>query len=1047
MTVDDLYPLTPLQEGLLFHALDKPDSGAYLSQTSVRLRARDPALVGLAWQGLVDRHPVLRTAFLWEGLDAPVQAVYRRATLPLLQRDLRGLSGADRDRCVADYLAADRRMPFPPHRAPLGRLAVFRLADDACQVIWTHHALILDGWSTGMLLDELVSDAPAQSAGGRAAFRDYVDWLGRQPRPERDAHWRALLGDVTGPTPPPFADAAPGAPAGSGAQCELRLSREETELIDGATKCWRIPLVVFAEAAWGLTLGRLARTDDVVFGLVVSGRSAPVPGIETMVGLLTNTVPVRVRLVPGEPVGAWLRGLLAQHVTTLAHEHSPLTEVARQSAVPPGLPLFVTVLAVQNLPGAAYAPDDAPAETFESTHYPIMMMLVPGPRLTLRLLHDPAALDPRQAEVVAASMRAVLTGLAQDASRRVAALPAYAAADLPPAAWSHGPRRADPGQTVPELIAARAAARPAATAIAEPGRAVSYGELISRAGALTRMLTARGVGREDRVGILLGRSADAVLASIAVLSAGAAYVPVDPAYPPSRIEFMIKDSRCELVLTRRELANRLPSGAAVACLDDIPVGGGPAPPPPAAHPDNLAYVIYTSGSTGSPKGVMVSHRAVLNTLRSLAAELGLRPSDVIAHKVPPGFTDAVFEVLWPLTGGAALTIADDATVRDPAAFLAFLREREVTCTQVVPRQIESLLTVADDLAADQADPLPMLKWLVIGAEALPPAFGTAWDRRFEHGRLANIYGMTESAIFATSRLLPRGTVASLGVVPMGRPIANTRVYVLDHEMALCPVGVTGEVFIAGPGLARGYLDQPALTAERFLPDPLAADGGRLYRTGDLARWRPDGELTFAGRADLQLKVRGTRVEPAEVEAALLQHPVVRDAVVAAFDGRLAAYLVPDGDKPATAELRGWVADRLPAPLVPALFTWLDAIPMTVHGKVDRAALPPPAAEEPATAGAEPSGATEQLVAAIIAKVLGRARVGAQDDFFDIGGDSLLAVRVVGQLRDVLPVPYTVGRFLARPTVAACAAALDEMLATDGELAQALAQLDAGDGHG
>ncbi|MET9919970.1 amino acid adenylation domain-containing protein [Streptomyces sp. NPDC006435] len=1048
--VDDLYPLTPLQQGILFHALHDGETAGYLSQVSVPVPAAEAADLVRSWRGLVARHPVLRTAFLWEGLDQPVQVVYRRVELPVTELDLRDC--ADPHERLAEFVAADRRRPFDVQRAPLTRLAVLRLSDDLCQVVWTHDGLLLDGWSSARIFRELTTGVPEA---GAPDFREFVAWLGRQDPARRRDHWKALLGDFDSPTPLPFegvnraARALDGSPGAGSARVEVLLPAEETGRITRGARELHVPFGVLAQAAWGLTSARFADSDDAVFGVVTSGRSAPLPGIERMVGLLTNTVAVRVRADGAATVRDWLADLLRQQAETLRHEHSPLAEVRQQSAVPAGLPLFRTVLITQNFPYDTDEPTDGQAgrpEAYEANHYPLTVVAIPGERLLLRLQYDPAELSASEVELLGQSLRTALLGIVADPGRSPATVPVLPPGTAVPPAWTTGPGRVYPGGTLSDVIADRIAAGPSAPAVIDVDGTLDYRELGLRAGGVATVLTGHGVRPEDRVALFLDRSTTSVVATVGTLASGAAYVPVDPAYPSERARYMIEDSRARLVLTRRDLADRLPAGldVPVLFLEDVPPRAEGLPRCPAG-PDQLAYLIYTSGSTGEPKGVMISHRAVLNTLFWLTEELTPRTgTDVVAHKVPPGFTDVVFEVLWPLTAGFALAVLDERTVADPEAFLAALREHRVTYTQVMPRQVEAMAALAEHSGED---PLPDLRWAVIGGEPLPPAFGRSWDRGFAAGRIANIYGMTESAVYATSQLLERGLMDRLDAVPMGRPLPNTRALVLNRELEPCPVGVRGELYLAGVGITHGYTDKPGLTADRLLPLPDGPPNARMYRTGDLAFWRPDGALEYAGRADFQLKVRGMRVEAGEVETVLRRHPAVRDAVVVTRGGRLAAYLV--GSREAAGDLRQHLAARLADHQVPALTTWLDELPTTVHGKVDRAALPEPdmVAADASVESVPPATAAEELVAGVVAGVLGLPDVGVLDDFFALGGDSLLAVQVVGRLRDVVPVPYTVAAFMAAPTVRACAAEIEELLSGDTALAALLDAAEQADGVG
>lgn len=1040
--VDDIYPLTPLQAGMLFHLLREPDSVAYLSQKSMCLNGIDVDLVRQAWQLLTQRHPVLRTGILWGGDNEPVQVVYRRGALPVKVIDLR--RSADPARDAAEFLATDRLRGFGVDDVPLARVALLQLSDERLQMVWTHHGFVLDGWSSGLIWNDLATVMGALMAGinpppqTTLPMRHYLTWLHGHLDSDAEPYWRSVVGDLDETTPLPLAGSATDGETGFAVH-EIRVDAATSARINAAGRALGVPFSAVAQAAWALTLSRYGRIDEVVFGLVGSGRSIELRGIERVVGALTNTVPVRIRVTPGETVGSWLRRISETHMVTMRHQHTPLSEVQRWSGLPNGAAMFDTVLLVQNLPerdGGASGAGVENIETYEAAPYPVEVFLVPGNGLTIRLCYNRAFLSEHSAIVLAESIRGALIGLAGPAEatlETIKVFPSEHAAD--------GPRR---DYSVPgTLVAAfdqQVAALPDATAVMDGPRRISYRELDARSECLADRLVASGVVPEQRVAVVLGRSIECVVAVLAVLKAGGCYVPVDPDLPASRIAYLLDDSACSVAVTRSDARSVLPQVPAermrVVCVDETEQAADQAlAVRRSARPDNLAYLVYTSGSTGLPKAVMVSHRAVLNTFRWLSEEFSPGPGDVVAHKVPVGFTDAVFEMLWPLCNGAALAVIDDTTAKDPSALSAELRVLGVTYSQLVPRQIQAFAT--DSGNGILTDPLPALKWVINGAEPLPASFAVAWDERFEHARIANIYGMTESAIFATSQTMPSGLAAELGTVPIGRPIANTTAHVLDPALHPCAVGVVGELYLGGVGIARGYLNRPALTAERFVPNPAGVPGARLYRTGDTARRLADGTFDYVGRTDFQIKVRGIRVEPAEVETALREHPAVQDCVAVASDDRLVAYVVmADGVDPAL--LRDWMAQHVPPALVPGTIVRLSRLPMTSRGKVDRRALPDAVRTDRPTAASARDPLEEALVG--VWQELLRTPVGIHDDFNDLGGDSLLAVRVVGQIRDLLPVNYTVTALFQHPTVAGSAAVISDLLATDDRIEGLLAEV-------
>ncbi len=1026
--VEDQYPLTPLQQGLFYHLLRNPGGDEYTAQLGLRFHDTDLDRLRADWETLFRRHPVLRTSFGWDGSGEPVQTVRRDTTPPIADVDLRCLPPAEREEQVADFLTQDRARGFEPGDAPPARLALIRLEDDVVHCVWTHHGLLLDGWSTGLLLGELDGLAAGAAPPSAASFRDFVALTRRSDRTRAAEHWSRVLDGFTTAVPVPFAEPREGT---GGGVAEVELTAAESARLRAASRELRVPFAVLAQGAWALALSRLSGLDDVVFGMVVSGRSADLPGIEGTIGLLTNTVPVRAGLPGRRTAGGWLRALAARHADTLEAEHSPLAEVRRHAGVPGGQPLFETVLVVQNFPstgGGSRRVDCVTAN--ETVHYPLVLFVVPGDRLLIRVAYRADRIGPEQASLVARAVRAAFVGL-MDLTRVLENIPVLGSLHESRAARALGPARPVRAETVGEAFAAVVRSVPDAPAVIAADRTVSYRELDRATEAVALRLARLGAGPERRIGVLLERSVESVTATVAVLRTGAAFVPLDPSHPPARIARLLVDGGCTAVVTRCGLPEAvvavIPSGLPVVRVDEadhpMPDSGVRLP---SATPGNLAYVVHTSGSTGQPKGVMVDHRAVLNTLWRLTEEFGLDVGDVVAHKVPVAFTDAVFEVLWPLVSGAAVTVLTDEEVRDPMVLCRVLNERGATYTLLVPRQIQAIAEEAR--RSGGADPLPRLAWAINSAEALPAGFVEEWDAVCRNARIANIYGMTESAIFATEHRWEGGESAPTGRSLIGRPLGNVVTHVANPVLESCPPAVPGELYIGGPGIARGYLGAPGLTAERFIPDPAGPPGSRLYRTGDRVCTLHDGALDYLGRIDDQMKVRGVRLEPGEVETCLRTHPAVRDAAVALHRGRLAAHLAPIGpDRPSPAELRAWAADRLPGQLVPTAWSWQDRLPLTPHGKLDRRALPAPAPPEPVSAAVAPCGPIEEEIAATWQAVLGSGPVGTREDFFELGGDSLLAISVVGRIRTAFPVEYTVGDLFAGPTVAQAAEVVADQL--------------------
>ncbi|MFJ9841393.1 non-ribosomal peptide synthase/polyketide synthase [Kitasatospora sp. NPDC101155] len=1033
--VTDIQPLTPTQTGMVVHGLDEAEHGLYVEQiTFVLDGARDPRLLAAAWQHVVDRTPVLRTAVALNGVPVPLQVVHREVTLPSTEHDWSGLTEAEREARLERLLAEQRSRPLALDRAPLLRLDLIRLGPDAVRVVWTFHHVLLDGWSVFHVLSDVLAAHAALTRGERPGlperrpFADYVAWLAARDTAAAAEHWRGVLADLVAPTALPY-DRRPaqGETARSGEWLSHRLSAAETERLQDFARHHRLTLNTLVQGAWALLLSRWSGQSRVCFGTTVSGRPAELTGSDGIIGLFITTLPARVAVDGAQPCAAWLRALQEDRAEDRRYDHLPLAEMHGLSQVAPGTPLFESLVVLENYPvgdatAGAHGLLIRGLDAREATNYPLTVVVSPGERLTVELGHDPRYLDRATAEQLAAQLLHTIVALAgADGSTRLDDLDVLAPGQRE--RLLRGPARpaldAPAPATLPALVEAAVDRWPAATALSAHGQELSFARLEAHANRLAHRLIARGAGPGEVVALLLPRSADTVLAQLAVAKTGAAFLPVDPNYPDERVELMLRDAAPALTLDAKEVAALLaapPDGAP----DHRPTDTDRTRP---LDLDDPAYVIYTSGSTGTPKGVVVTHRGLAAFAAAEAEHYRVAPGDRVLAFATPSFDASVLELCMALPHGARLVVPEPGPLLG-ARLAEVLRAKQITHTLLSPAALATL-------PSDTPGTLPALKTLVVGADACGAELVARWA---PHHRMVNSYGPTEATVVATwsAPLAPDGAAP-----PIGRPLPATGVYVLDPRLRPVADGVPGELWLSGPALARGYLGRPGLTAARFTADPFGPPGSRMYRTGDLVRRDRSGELHYLGRTDHQLKLRGHRIEAGEVEAVLTRHPGVLDAVVSVREDepglpRLVAHLLvaPDTQPPTAAELRALAARSLPGHMVPSAFAVLDRFPLTASGKTDRTALPAPrpVEEEPAERLA-PRTPTEEAVARIWAETL-RTAVGVTDDFFLLGGDSMRALLIASRANDAFGVTLTPRDVLVSRTVAALADLVEEQVLSE-----------------
>ncbi|MFD8706499.1 amino acid adenylation domain-containing protein [Kitasatospora sp. NPDC059648] len=1033
--LSDILPVAPLQEGLMFHAqYHREELDVYTVQLVMDLAGElDPARLRAAVTALLERHPNLRAAFRYRRNGDPVQVVPREVALDWREVDLRGEEDAEQQgEGIAEH---DRLRPFDLARPPLLRFSLLRLGAREHRLVLTAHQILFDGWSMPIVVRELFACYADRgvSLPRPAPYKSYLAHLARQDKAAAEAAWTAALDGFTEPTRLSGATAGT-EPTRRGMPGEHAVELDEREFaaLTGWARSRGLTVNTVVQGAWATVLGTLTGLRDIVFGGTVSGRPPELPGVEGMVGLFINTLPVRVDLDPAQSFTELLSALQDRQSALLPHQHLGLNTIQRLAGVGD---LFDSVLVFENYPldPKALAGEVAGLRLTglragDANHYPLSLMALPGERLRLQIGYDTARFTPAEAAVVAERLLHVLRTAQAEPDRPLGQLDLLLPGERTRlAVTAPEPAETDPWTDVVARVQEFARTTPAAVAVSDGTERLTYRELAGRAGAVSRALLDAGAGTGP-VGVLARPGCGFVTAVLGVLGAGAAWLPLDVAAPVKRGAVLAAEAHLSALLVgpgERATAAELLAEAGL----DVPVlelGTTVAeePPAPRGTGDDLAYVIFTSGSTGRPKGAMVHRAGMVNHLFAKIDDLELDGHTVLVHNAPVTFDISVWQMLAALVVGGRLRVTGRELAADPQALFGLVAPEGVTVLEVVP----SLLRAALDSWDDGAEPpvLDGLRRLVVTGEALPADLAHRWFARYPAIPLVNAYGPTECSDDVTHAVI--GSPAELDSVraPIGRAVRGTGLYVLDDALRPVPDGAPGELYVGGRGVGRGYLDQPGRTASVFVADPFSPlPGARMYRTGDRVIRRPDGQLEFLERVDHQVKIRGHRIEPGEVEAALRSIERIGDAVVVvrhggAGDARLVGYVTGDLD-PAWG--RAAAAAILPEYMVPSALVVLDALPLTPNGKVDRKALPE--VDLAASTGRGPRTPQEEVLCAAFAEVLDLPAVGIDEDFFQLGGHSLLATRLVSRVRTLLGAELPIRALFDAPTVAALAGRLTQ----------------------
>jgi amino acid adenylation domain-containing protein len=1026
--IEEFYPLSPMQQGILFHTLYAPKSGVYVEQLSCDIQGNlNIALFQQAWQKLVDIHPILRTSFIWEGIKEPVQVVHKQVKLPWQQQDLSNLASIEKQHRIETCLLEEREKGFEISQAPLMRLMLIQLAENHYKFIWSHHHLLLDGWSSSLLLQQLFAVYAALSQGKDIQlqkphpYRNYIAWLQKQDLSKAETFWQQYLQGFSTVT-------SLGIDQNFGKQISenqnystqiLRLSPTETAALQSLARQQQLTLNTLIQGAWAILLSRYSGENDIVFGGVVSGRPTTLAGVESMVGVFINTLPVRVNVNPQAWLIPWLKQLQTQQNQVRQYEHTPLIEIQKWSEIPTGQPLFTTIFNFQNYPvnSGLQQPINhlniSNIKSFIHPHYPLNISVQVDTELSLEIFYDISRFDNDKISRMLGHLQTLLLGMVANPQQSLGELPLLTATERHQLLeeWNNTQVEYPQDKCIHQLFEAQVEKTPDAVAVVFEHEQLTYQQLNLKANQLAHYLQKLGVKPEVLVGICVERSLEMIVALLAILKVGGAYIPLDPTYPQERLAFMLEDSQISILLTKQNLLQLIPSNnAQIICLDsdwgNIAINQQNSVNSN-VDSSNLSYIIYTSGSTGKPKGVQITHKNVVNFLTAIQQHLQLINTDKLLSVTTLSFDIAVLEIFLPLTTGATLILVSREVATDGIQLLQKLHNSAVTIMQATPATWRMLL----DAGWEGNGKIKIL----CGGEALPQTLASQLLQRGVS--VWNLYGPTETTIWSTIHQLDEREA----LIPIGRPLANTQIYILDQHLKPVPIGIAGELYIGGDGLARGYFNQPKLTQEKFICNPFQPTRV-IYKTGDLARYLSNGKIEYIGRIDYQVKLRGFRIELGEIESVLEKHFAVHRCVAVVRkdvpgNHRLVAYLVAENIS--TDELRQYLRAKLPEYMIPSAFILLESLPLTPNGKVNRRALPAPENTnwESSNTFVLPRYPDEQALATIWQQVLGVSQVSIHDNFFELGGHSLLATQVISRVRKTLAVDISLQDLFASPSIA------------------------------
>ncbi len=1052
-SIEASYPMSSIQMGMWFHHQMDSKSGTDIEQFLCRMPQNfQVPIFKSAWEQLVARIPALRTTLHGDHSSQGCQVVHRIVPPQFAEHDWRTLSVSEQQERIKKILETDRAMGFDLHRAPLWRLQFFRLEDACYDLLWTFHHGILDGRSLPLLWKEL-GDLYAASADHRQIrisqvppYHHFIDWLNRQDFELAESFWKKTLRDFSEPNSFFLSKESPKdtAPVPRFSEQEVTLSPEFSEALDQLAKTQDCTLNTIAQGAWAILLSKYCGKNDVLFGAVKSGRRAPIPGVHNMIGLLINTIPVRAQVDPEKPLREWWRKLRQARKARRPFELTPLPKIQEWSALPPGTSLFESLMIVETHPLRTSLIQDhsglpiSNVRLLEQTNYPLTVAFYAEKPVRVVLNYDRTRFEDFQTDRMLNQLSRILEYMVRHPNQKVGLVPFLSQAEFTQLTeeWAQGPNYSLRPACIQDLIESQVIKTPDATAVTQGTHHLSYDSLNRYANQLAHWLRGESVGPETLVGLSFEPSLEMMITILGILKAGAAYVPLDPAYPQKRLDFIIQDAGIDIVITLQKFAPFLPQPQGVnfiyldtinSVLAGMPQENSLSP----TDPNNLAYVVYTSGTTGFPKGVAISHASLVNHAVTVRHRYSLETTDRILQFASLNFDVAAEEIFPTLIAGATLIVP--SSTKGPEDFFQLIGQEQLTTANLPASYWHELINISSHWLKS----IPScLRILVVGSETVTPESLALWrSSGTEHIHWYNAYGPSEATI-TTTIFGPLSNQDNLGVgsVSIGRPLSNVQTYILDGTLQPISQGLVGELFIGGPGLARGYLNRPDLTARKFRPNPLTQiPGSRLFQTGDLASWLPEGRIQFHGRRDKQVKIRGYRIELKEIECLIRQFPMVKEVLLACQETeagvkQLVAYVIGSPEPLDMSALRNYLKERLPVHMIPTAFIPLEKLPLMHNGKVDMKALP--TVEEGFNNGKTYVPArtiVEKILVGIWQEIFKVENIGVHDNFFERGGHSLLATQILTRIQALFELQLPLKLLFEFPTIAQFSHQIEELL--------------------